>query len=219
MATDLSSMPKIEANIIASALYAAGGYAILSALFSQSEMAELRAEACIARPKGNRQEFAEFIPSEGRGGCPMRAFLSSQSGPTQWRLFSSPQLMASIKGVTGLSVQPTGSGSYTYYERQGDFLALHRDIETCDLTLITCMDENGNSSGGARLLVYPRFIAAPLASVRIAGPGAAIPVWLRRGNTILLLGGMVPHELTPTQRGEERIVSVMCFQVRPSASG
>ncbi len=217
MATDLL-VPRIEAEIAASALYAAGGYAVVSALFTQSEMAELRSEACTARPTGNRQVFAEFVPCEGRGGSPKRAFLSAPASQTQWRLFSAPPLMASIKRVTGLTVRPTGSGSYTYYESAGDFLALHRDIETCDLALITCIDENSTSSGGGRLLVYPQYITEPLSTVHLAGPAAATAVWLRSGNTILLLGGMVPHELTPTKPGEERIVSVMCFQVLPTAA-
>jgi hypothetical protein len=208
---------QIEAEIAASALYAAGGFTVASALFSDSEMAELRGEASIARLTGSRQEFGEFVPCEGRGGSPKRAFLSAQGGQTQWRLFNSPHLLASIQRATGLTVKPTGSGSYSYYECEGDFLALHRDIETCDLAVITCIDENSISSGGGRLLVYPQHMHQPLSAAHLAGPSAATAVWLRRGNTILLLGGMVPHELAPTKRGEQRVVSVMCFQTLTSA--
>lgn len=216
MPTDV--MPsQVEDEIAASAIHAAGGFTVVSALFSQTEMAELRAEACIARPKGTRQEHAEFVPTEGRGGTPKRAFRNALSGPVQWRLFTSAQCLASIKSITGLTARPSGSGSFTYYECEGDFLALHRDIETCDLTAITCIDENSTASGGGRLLVYPDYRTESLASTRLAGPTAATPVWLRRGNTILLLGGMVPHELAAVLAGEERVVSVMCYQVLSSS--
>ncbi len=209
---------QIETEISASPLHAAGGFIVVSAIFSQSEMAELRTEASNARATGNRQVFAEFVPCEERGGTPKRAFLSAPGSQTQWRLFSAPRLATTIKSITGLTVRPTGSGSFTYYECEGDCLALHRDIETCDLAVITCIDENSTSSGGGRLLAYPQFINKSLEAARLAGPAAATPVWLRTGNTILLLGGMVPHEVAPTKAGEERIVSVMCFHVLRSAS-
>jgi hypothetical protein len=211
------SVPETEVAIAASALYSAGGYVVIAELFTEREMAELRAEALAVRPTGIRNEFAEFVPGEGRGGKPQRSFLSALGGQTHWRLFSSPAVIAFIKRITGLNVRPAGSGSYTYYEPAGDFLALHRDIETCDLAVMTCIEEN-TESGGGRLLVYSQYITESLSAVRAAGTSAATSVRLLRGGTIMLLGGMVPHEVTPTRPGEYRIVSIMCFQVLPNAA-
>jgi hypothetical protein len=204
---------EIEAEIAASELYAGGGYAVIPSLFTEMEMAELRVEALAARPKGKRNVFTEFVLCEGRGGSPQRAFLSAPGGHAQWRLFSAPAMMASIERITGLTVKPTGGGSYTYYERAGDLLALHRDIETCDLAVITCIEENTATCGGGRLLVYPQYITESLSTVRAAGAAVATTMWLRCGGTMMLLGGMVPHEVTPMGPGENRIVSVMCFRV------
>ena len=35
---------------------------------------------------------------------------------------------------------------------------------------------------------------------------------LTRGETIVLLGGILPHEVIPMAEGQERIVSVMCYR-------
>jgi hypothetical protein len=35
----------------------------------------------------------------------------------------------------GVTVEPTGAGTFSYYEQADDFLALHRDVDSCDVTL------------------------------------------------------------------------------------
>jgi len=50
--------------------------------------------------------------------------------------------------------------------------------------------------------------------VRAAGACAATPVPLDPGQTVALLGGIVPHEVTPMAADQERIVAVMCYRMK-----
>lgn len=209
---------EIPPEIKASTLCASGGFAVIPGLFAEEDFPELVAEAWSARAAGKRNVLAVPERLEERGGSPCRAFTSAHGGTVQWRLFSAPMMVASLVQICGLSVSPTGGGSYTYYENAGDFLALHRDIITCDLALITCLKETAPEHQGGGLLVYPSHVREPLSSVRVAGRTAAMPVRLRLGDTIALLGGIVPHEVVPMEPRQERIVSVMCYQVLPVES-
>jgi hypothetical protein len=64
------------------------------------------------------------------------------------------------------------------------------------------------------LMVYPEFIREPLSAVRAAGRGAGTSVPLDRGHTIILLGGIVPHEVAPTCASQERIVAINCYRAQ-----
>jgi len=207
---------EIPPEIKVSALYASGGFVVFRGLLADESFRELVAEALTARAGGKRNVLAASDRTEERGGSPCRAFTSAPGGVVQWRLFSAPALLASLAQICGLSAQPTGGGSYTYYEEAGDFLALHRDIVTCDLAVITCLQETAPEHCGGGLLVYPRHMSEPLLSVRAAGRATAIPAVLRRGDTIALLGGIVPHEVIPMEQRRQRIVSVMCYRVLPA---
>jgi hypothetical protein len=207
----------ITQEIAASPLYAAGGYAVIPGLFSEEALTGLTGEALSVRATGQRNELAVSDGTEGRGGSPARAFATAHGRETQWRLFSAPFLLATLSQKFGLAALPTGSGTYTYYEQAGDFLALHRDIVTCDLAVITCLRGTRTAANRGSLLVYPEFSAGPISWAHAAGRDAATPVPLGCGDTAFLLGGMVPHEVVPMQSGQERIVSVMCYRMAGSS--
>ncbi|HEY6375477.1 MAG TPA: hypothetical protein VIX90_08120, partial [Edaphobacter sp.] len=63
------------------------------------------------------------------------------------------------------------------------------------------------------LVIYPQFIREPLSTVRSAGRAAGTFIPLDRGQTIILLGGLVPHEVAPSGAGQERIVAINCYRV------
>ena len=115
---------------------------------------------------------------------------------------------------------PSGHGSYSYYENAGDFLDLHRDKLACDVAVITCLQlkdtPERNASGG--LLVYPALAEESLSCVRSSGVTAGIRILLSPGDTIVLLGGIVPHEVTPMMPGQERTVSLMCYRMLSAPS-
>jgi hypothetical protein len=118
-----------------------------------------------------------------------------------------------LAGVCGLSVSPAGSGTYSYYEETGDFLAVHRDVLQCDITVITSLTGCVMSRTAGELVVYPDLIREPLSTVRAAGRSAGLSVPLDRGHSVFLLGGIVPHEVAPACPGQERIVAINCYRV------
>lgn len=194
-------------------LYGLGGFAVLPELLNKNDLALLREEATSVRPTGKRSYADISDRTEERGGAPGRSFRSAAGLQTQLRIFSSEPVIDSLVDTLGGAVRLAGSGSFTYYEEAGDYLELHRDIVTCDLAVITCLDETSTTSEDGKLLAYPEFRGEPLANVRASGRVGATPINLRPGETVVMLGGIVPHEVTPMMPGQERIVSVMCYRV------
>jgi hypothetical protein len=205
-------MSEFPTAIASSKIHACGGALILADLLGAMALAELEAESRVRRAESQRNELAVSDGAEGRGGNPARAMRAANGGDVQWRLFSALNLVDTVGRSCGLTLTPTGGGTYTYYEYSGDFLALHRDNDTCDLTVLTCLhDTCGATRGG--LLVYPQHIGVPLSQVRAAGRAAAIRVTIGCGVSAALLGGVVPHEVSGMELGQERIVSVMCYRI------
>ena len=215
MSTAISAI-EIPPEILASPLFVRRGFVIVPALFTEQDLEELTAEAFAVRPTAVRNVLeADRAEALERGGAPARAFASAHGRAVQWRLFSAPALLTPVRELCGLTAVPTGGGSFTYYEQPGDFLGLHRDIVTCDLAIITCVRETASSSAGGSLLLYPEYSFELLSAVSAAGRAAGTAAHLRRGDTIILLGGIVPHEVLPMERGQDRIVSVMCYRILP----
>ena len=201
----MSSTPYLQSK-----LYLNGGAIVLAELIDSSQLAELQAEADANRAGSQRNELGVSEVAETRGGNPSRSLAAAHGGHTQWQIFSDGRFLDALAEECGLPVSPTGGGSYSYYERPGDFLSLHRDVLTCDLTVITCLHDNGGDGG---LLVYPQFSHEPLSVAARAGRNAATAVAIRTGESAALLGGVIPHEVAPMRVGQERIVSVMCYRV------
>jgi hypothetical protein len=119
-----------------------------------------------------------------------------------------------LRRLCGFEVFATGGGTYSYYEQAGDFLAVHRDVLQCDVAVITSLTPCSADGSTGELVVYPEFIHEPLSAVRAAGRASGTPVPLDRGHTIILLGGILPHEVAPTCAGQERIVSINCYRAQ-----
>ena len=200
------------AEVLQSRLFAAGGYLVVRGLFDDDTLNDLRAEAERARIDAERMLVAESDGTEGRGGSPARAYRSGAGGELHWGLHGCEEMAETLARVSGLSVSPTGSGTYSFYEEAGDFLAVHRDVLQCDLAVITSLTRCEMDRSAGELVVYPDLIREPLSKVRAAGRGAGTSVPLDRGHTIILLGGIVPHEVAPACAGQERIVAINCYR-------
>jgi hypothetical protein len=200
-------------EVARSRILAGGGFLVIPDLLPPDALNDLEAEACSARSAGRRNVWALPGGMEERGGNPERAFTTSQGGAVQLGIFSAPAVVARLVEACGLVVSPSGGGSYSYYEHVGDFLGLHRDIIDCELSIICCVKSTVAGAGGGGLVVYPGYVNAPIADARAAGAAAATPAPIARGEAIALLGGFVPHEVTPMIAGQERVVSVMCYRV------
>ena len=121
-------------------------------------------------------------------------------------------MVAALSRICGVEVALIGGGTYSYYENAGDFLALHRDVVKCDVAVITCLSLRVPDLSAGGMHVYPEYIREPLSRVRAAGRDAGRAAPLARGETIVLFGGILPHEVIPMAAGQERIVSVMCYR-------
>lgn len=190
----------------------ANGFEIIKNLFAAPSLETLREDAIRRAASGTRTEFAGGPMWQGRGGSPARAYRSASGARLQFSLFSSPEITGLLGEIAGLSVEATGGGTYSYYEREGDFLGLHRDIITCDVALITCLIHSAGDANRGGLLLYPQFSREPLSAARDAGRKNAVAADLAPGESIVLLGGLIPHEIVPMGALERRVVSVMCYR-------
>jgi len=193
-----------------------GGFRVYEGLPDRWTCGQLLNEALSAYAGAAHQETGDDDGADGRGGRPRRRLLSAQAGPVQDAMYRSEWLPAWLSAECGVSVVPSGNrGSYSYYARPGDFLDLHLDVQTCDVTMITALHDNSpvDDPAGA-LQLYPWRIGEPLRAVR-ARPGVGSQlVKLVAGQTIILFGGIVPHRLLPVAPGQVRIISVLCFEAR-----
>lgn len=203
------------ASIARSELYTRGGVMLVPGWFGADIIRELLSEARERRGHGTRGTVAVSDGTEQRGGSPARDFVSAPAGASHWNLHGSGALTGALARVCSADVVPIGSGTYSYYE-PGDFLAVHRDVETCDLAVITCLAEAGAAGAVGGLVAYPDLTEEPLSTVRAAGRSAGARVPLAPGDTAALLGGLVPHEVLPVAR--ERIVAIMCYRLKPDGA-
>jgi hypothetical protein len=205
-------------EVLQSRLFEASGYMVITGLFDAETLRAMRVEADGVRVQGHRGFVAESDGTEGRGGSPGRAFRSGAGGDIHFRLHGCQQMAKTLGGLCGVTVSSTGGGSYSYYEQAGDFLALHRDVLQCDIAIITSLTKSIVDGSAGELVVYPRFIREPLSTVRKAGRTSGTFVPLDRGQTVILLGGIVPHEVAPICAGQERIVAINCYRVQRTDS-
>jgi hypothetical protein len=191
MQTVASSPLVIPQAVWNSTLMQQGGFAVFEGLPDAPTLSALRAEAREVSHGAVRSEILESDGTEWRGGHPARRFHNAAGGSVQNAFYNESGLCETLHGLVGLRVRPTGGqGTFTYYSSAGDHLALHRDVDACDLTMITCLEDSGdpNDQGAFGIRLHP-------------------------GQTMILLGGIVPHLVLPVLPGQHRIVSLLCFEV------
>ena len=188
-----------------------GGVAVVRGLLGDALQATILAEA--TERLGRAQRFATNGRNlEWRGGNPARVYRATEAGPEQYRVFSCKSMTDALSDIAGFAVQCSGTGSYTYYHDTGDYLALHRDIEKCEVATITCLEDDGPELRGG-LRAYPEYAERPLVEIYQDQPrGVELPT--RPGDTIVIAGGIVPHEVTPIVAGQRRTVALACYAPR-----
>jgi hypothetical protein len=220
----VSRAAQIPTIIQRSPLYQRGGFVLIEHLLEPSSLAKLQRESLALSSQAQENALLEtdhstFDLDFGRGGSPARKFLSTQGGTVQDAFYHSSALRDMLESLTQTRIKPTGArGTFSYYARSGDFLALHRDILQCDLTLITCLfdhtrgENNHPSKNGGVLRAYPNHNLEPLSSITAHTEGEDLRLGV--GQSLALLGGVVPHEVLPTNPGQIRVVSVLCFEIQ-----
>ena len=205
----------VPAGLRRSRLLSRGGFDVFAGMLDERFREQLLAEAIERHVEALECDIPDSDGEEVRGGRPARRFLHATGGPVQDAFYRAPWVLDFLRRLTAPTLVPTGErGTYSYYVRTGDFLAIHRDIQTCDLAVITCLRDGAEVEGdGGSLRLYPERLEEPLSAVRSTPAEGALTVRLGVGQTIALCGGLVPHALLPVSEGQERVVSVLCYHV------
>jgi hypothetical protein len=190
----------------------AGGYIVTESLPDRSAWKALRAEAARGIRTANLSNVTESDATEIRGGNPARRFLQISGGEAQDAFYRSRGVSSVLSDLCSAPVVPSGSrGTYSYYVRPNHHLALHRDIEFCDVAVLTCICSPASAQEGG-LCLYPSRCGEFLSTIRAEPNRGLVRVVLRAGQTIVLLGGIVPHLVKPVPPGQIRVVSVLCYR-------
>lgn len=197
------------------ALYQRGGFVVLPKLIAFSDVRAMFEEARSSFRASKEEKRVGADSEDWRGGLPPRQLLCVQGGPIQDRLYVSPKLAYDVSRVVGQRVVASSNrASYSYYCRQGDHIGVHRDVAGCDVSVIVVISDNtSRDREGGDLLVYPDRMHEPLSAVRRSPEVGAQRIKLRAGETLVLLGGLVPHLVRPVSDGHYRICAPMCFRI------
>lgn len=203
----------VPPQILRSKLMARGGFDVFEGVVDEQMRKEMLAEALSLLPQATECYVPVNDDEEVRGGAPRRRFINGQAGPLQQAFNTASWLLEFLRDLTTPELIATGEiGTYSYYIRPGDYLDIHRDIVTCDVAVISCLQDSSQDDDGGRLCLYPDRLLEPLSSVRATPQLGAVKVRVAPGQTIVLYGGLVPHTLLPVVAGQARIVSVLCFR-------
>jgi hypothetical protein len=203
--------PPLAPALVDSVLMQRGGCLFIDNLLQPNLLTALCAEANERQDEARHTVWPGSRQVDWRGGDPARSYAGATGGPTQTSIFASPDLANYLSEICCMRVKIAGVGSFSYYE-PGDFLALHRDIIACDITVLTCLRDTATSASDRRgLRIYPAYARVPLTQLRSEQAPAHIDVHLDRGQTAVLLGGIVPHEVLPMAADQHRTVSVVCM--------
>ena len=152
--------------------------------------------------------------ASGERGDPDRWLESAPGGPALERFAHSEAVLDTLTRATGVAWQPAGPGTWSYYRREGHHLGIHRDLAVCDLAVITCVvDEGGHGTQGL-LRLWPSRARESIDDIR-HNPRRAIHLRIAAGQTVLLLGGLVAHQVLPLGPQQIRIVAPLCYQAVP----
>ena len=192
-----------------------GGYLIVPHLLAPGLLSGLSEEAELALSTARQSQVARSdAESDWRGGSPARKFLSAHGGPAQESFYQHPNMLGYLASLLGCRLTPSGMrGTFSYYSRPGDFIGIHRDVDTCDVAVITCLRDShpNKATNSGKLVFYPGRLEESNSAIRAnPGPGAETHR-LAPGETAILMGGLVAHAVLPVEEGQQRVVSVLCY--------
>ena len=191
-----------------------GGFEVFEGFLDRRWRRVMLDEAIAVSASAVLSNVGDSDEEEVRGGSPARRFSSASGGPAQQALYQSGEILEFLRSITGPSLIPTGGlGTYTYYARTGDYLSIHRDIISCDVAVITCLHDKKETAERGGMCLYPNRLFDPLSDIRATPDTGAFRLRLLPGQTIVMFGGIVPHAIIPVERGQARVVSVLCYQL------
>lgn len=192
------------------------GGAAVAQILAPGELVELQEEAFAAAAQAQMAWVPRPIDDARGKGDPERWLDVAPGGATLHRHYHSPKIRELLAQLTGLRWMTSGDqAGYSLYRCAGHHLGLHRDIDACEIAVITCVyDDRPPLAGSAgSLVLYPSRASDSLAQIRSSMDAGAILVTLRPGDSLVLLGGQIPHRLLPVAAGHTRIVAPLCYRV------
>lgn len=201
----------VRERLAASRLVRAGGL-VRRRLLDQTTQQALLDDALAAHARATEARVED--PAGRVRGDPDRWLESATGGEALASFSRSAALLAALREETGVAWLPAGGGSWSYYRRAGHHLGLHRDVAVCDLAVITCVLNQGDSPESGMLRLWPSRARHTLDEIR-EDPHGFVDVRVQAGDTVLLLGGLVAHQVLPLAEGHLRIISPMCYQPKP----
>jgi hypothetical protein len=207
-ALDVPHRPRALVKLLGSSvLVRPGGFAIVD-LVGPEVIVALRnevAERKVTCSKATRQD----TPNDEVRGNPERFIEHIDAGPVLDDLYQSAQLATALRKLTNIDWSPLGSHtSYSHYGG-GHHLGVHRDIVGCDLTVIVVIHDD--TSRGHPLWLWPTRVTDHVNAIRCDPTRGRIHAVGRPGQGIVLLGGVVPHQLPRLPNGHVRVVAPLCF--------
>ena len=124
---------------------------------------------------------------------------------------TAPELSNTLHRLTGQRWVPRSSSGfvYTYYQTVGHNNGLHRDVEPCELSLVTCVDDQPGAGGD--LLLYPRRVSERLSAIRATPDDGCVRLRLQPGETLVMFGREIAHRVTPVGPGRTRVTASICY--------
>lgn len=192
------------------------GLVVLDDLFVGDTFERLCAEAVVFARDAREVRTEVDGALEDRGGQPAMSLHLVPGGPIQTAFYRHPTTRQLLERLAGCTLALSGPrGCLNVYGRPGDHMALHRDTAGCDVTLITCLLDEGappDAESGA-LQAYPRRRGEPLSAIRRTPESGGVTIRLRPGQSVVMSGGAVAHRVVPVALGQRRVVSALCYRV------
>jgi hypothetical protein len=178
-------------------------------LLDHAVLNALRAEA-VSQARFAGASFNDVSAPDGEG-VPILWLDTAPGGPALAAFLSAPATLTALELATGRRwIHRGGAGSYAYYRQPFHFSGLHRDVGSCELSVITCIhDEPGE---GGDLVLFPTRTREPLDAIRDDPDRGALRLRLQPGETLVMYGTVVPHCVTPVGPGRTRITAPACYR-------
>lgn len=199
--------PRLVARDLGSSRLASSGGVVVVDLLDNELLNSLRVE--VSARWSLVQHSQRLAGNDDVRGDPDRSLQHIEAGPTLDALYGSTMLKFVLRSITEISCWPLGThGAYSAYTGE-QFLGPHRDVVGCDITVIVVVHDD--TAGGHPLWVWPSRAREKLETIRANPTPGRVPVIGRPGQAIILLGSIVPHQLSPMPVGHTRIVAPFCF--------
>jgi hypothetical protein len=152
-----------------------------------------------------------FVPTHKKGGTVAYETLIA-AAPEMVSCYHSPDLIAYLSRLVGVSVQPTpiwdqSSLSLLVYDKPGDHIGWHYDhnfYRGRHFTVLLAIDNEGTAPGGLSHAVLKGRVG-----------GREIEIGTAPNTIVVFEGALLHHKVTPLLQGERRLVLSMTYCTDP----